>query len=251
MRNRRPARVASSATRADVVGVGLVGAQPLGVVALAGHRAVEGEADRVEDAGLAGAGGAREQEQPGRAERVEVDRRGVGERPERRDLQPVQPHPRTRRGGAAACRRRGRRSTRRRRPGGARPRRRWRARRAARATKSRAMSWSDVRPGRAVGTPVASRLAGLEGEHQGVREPAAQPLHRLRRPHGVGEGDLHPARLVTAPAPGRPAASSSVPRSRASGRGTGAVDELGVHRRRRPRGRPASEPLVWACSEKE
>ena len=37
---------------------------------------------------------------------------------------------------------------------------------------------------------------GLEREHQGVREPAAQPLHRLRRADGVGEGGLHPARLV-------------------------------------------------------
>ena len=75
------------------VGGSLVGPQPPGVVALAGDRAVKGEAHGVEHAGLAGPGGSRQQEQTGCAQGVEVDRRGVGERTERRHRQAVQPHP--------------------------------------------------------------------------------------------------------------------------------------------------------------
>ena len=92
IRNRRPARVASSRTHGAHRGVGLVGAQPLGGSSVAGHVAVEREADRVEHAGLARAGGAGEQEEPGLGELVEVDGDGVGERPERGDLEAVQPH---------------------------------------------------------------------------------------------------------------------------------------------------------------
>ena len=54
--------------------------------------AVEREADRVEDAGLAGAGRPGEQEQAGVVERVEVDVLGAGERSERGDGQGMQPH---------------------------------------------------------------------------------------------------------------------------------------------------------------
>ena len=59
----------------DHVVAGVVGAQPLGAGAIAGDVAVEREADGVEDAGLAGAGRAAEQEQPRVGQRVEVDRR--------------------------------------------------------------------------------------------------------------------------------------------------------------------------------
>ena len=56
------------------------------------HGAVQGEPDRVEQARLAGAGGAVQQERAAVAERVEVDGLGRRERPEGRDGQPVRPH---------------------------------------------------------------------------------------------------------------------------------------------------------------
>ena len=71
---------------------GIVAAQPLGAAAVAGHLAVEGEAHCVEDARLAGPGGAAQQEEPGVGERVEVDLDRVGEWAERGHRQRVQPH---------------------------------------------------------------------------------------------------------------------------------------------------------------
>lgn len=56
------------------------------------HRAVQGVADGVEDGGLAGAGGAVQQEQSGGREVVEVDALRGAEGPEGGDVQPVQPH---------------------------------------------------------------------------------------------------------------------------------------------------------------
>ena len=38
--------------------------------------------------------------------------------------------------------------------------------------------------------------AGSKPQHEGVREPRAQPLHRLQRPARVGERHLHPGVLV-------------------------------------------------------
>ncbi len=72
---------------------GVVAAQS-GAAALAGagDAVVEGVADGVEDGGLAGAGGAVQQEQSGGGEFVEVDALGAGERAERGDLQAVQSH---------------------------------------------------------------------------------------------------------------------------------------------------------------
>ncbi len=58
----------------------------------AGDRAVQRVADGVEDGGLAGAGGAVQQEEPGGREVVEVDALGAAEGPEGGDVQPVQPH---------------------------------------------------------------------------------------------------------------------------------------------------------------
>ena len=57
-----------------------------------GHVGVQGEADGVEQAGLARAGGPVDEEEPLGRQRVEVDDDPVGERPERLDLEPVQPH---------------------------------------------------------------------------------------------------------------------------------------------------------------
>jgi hypothetical protein len=58
---------------------GVVAAQPLAVLAGTGHRAVKGEADCVQNAGLAGTGGAVEEEQTMRAQAVEVNVFGAGE----------------------------------------------------------------------------------------------------------------------------------------------------------------------------
>ena len=100
---------------ADVV-AGVVAAQVPGRHPGAGHGAVEGVADRVEQRGLAGAGVAVEQEQPGGAEGVEVDLDATGERAEGLDRQLVRTHvrpPRRRRDGPprtprrTACTRRG------------------------------------------------------------------------------------------------------------------------------------------------
>ena len=114
-------------------GLGLVGAQPLGGAAVAGHVAVQREADGVEHAGLAGPRGAAEQEQPGRRQGVEVDVDGAAERAERGDPQVVEPHSSTLLARRSRGRPgRGRGSRRRRHPGAARPRRRWPACRAAR-----------------------------------------------------------------------------------------------------------------------
>ena len=71
--------------------LGMVAAQPA-----AGTRtrdpAVEGEAERVQHAGLAGPGRAVQQEQPLRGQGVDVDLLGTREGAERLDPQPVQPH---------------------------------------------------------------------------------------------------------------------------------------------------------------
>jgi hypothetical protein len=74
------------------VGGRVVGAQPLGRGAVAGHVAVEGEADGVEDAGLPRTRGTAEQEQARVGERVEVDACGLRERTERDHLEFVKPH---------------------------------------------------------------------------------------------------------------------------------------------------------------
>ena len=71
-------------------GLGEVRVQPAVATALA--RPVEREGDRVEHRRLAGAGRSVEQEQPADPERVEVDVLLAGERPERAQSQPVQPH---------------------------------------------------------------------------------------------------------------------------------------------------------------
>ena len=63
-------------------GLRVVAAQPLPVLPGPGNRSVEGEADGVQDAGLARAGGAVEQEEPVCAEPVEVDPLRAGKRAE-------------------------------------------------------------------------------------------------------------------------------------------------------------------------
>ena len=54
--------------------------------------AEEGVADRVEEGGLAGAGGAGKEKQAGRGKALEVDRLGTGERSEAADREPVESH---------------------------------------------------------------------------------------------------------------------------------------------------------------
>ncbi|CAM5436931.1 hypothetical protein SCALM49S_04264 [Streptomyces californicus] len=107
-----------------------------GALAGAGDRSVEGEADGVQDGGLARAGGPVEEEEAGGGEGVEVDFLGGAERAEGRDAQAVQSHrdtsrtvPSTRTSSNAA------RSTVRSRSFGPLPPRTW-------ATKSSAIWWS-------------------------------------------------------------------------------------------------------------
>ena len=90
----RPPMLSRSTTRGSASGAAWSLRRCLAVCAVAGDLAVEGEADGVEHAGLAGAGVAGEQEQPTRREVVEVDRDGLDERTERGDLELVQPHQR-------------------------------------------------------------------------------------------------------------------------------------------------------------
>ena len=94
MRNRRPDRSTSSVTEGAEPGRRLVGAEPAGVLAVAGHRAVQREADGVEDAGLAGAGGAGEQEEA---------RRRTARRSRRRRSRRTARTPSRRGGGAASA----------------------------------------------------------------------------------------------------------------------------------------------------
>ena len=77
-------------------GLGLVAAQVASRVPVAGHLAVQREADRVEHAGLARAGVTGEQEHATCGEVVEVDVHGLDERPERRAESSVEPHRRAR-----------------------------------------------------------------------------------------------------------------------------------------------------------
>ena len=226
---------------------GLVGPEPLGALPVAGHLAVEGEADRVEDGGLAGAGGAGEQEQAGFGERVEVDRDPLRERAEGLDLKAVEAHQpapadsSTSKSGSSQQASQASSRTSASASVAAVPRRS--------ATKSRAISWS-VRPCvRAAGGAGVARMGGLEGEDEGVREAAAQLVHGLERPGVVGEGRLDPGRLVAGETgvgqQGLEVAPD--PRQRA---GDGGVDELG-------RSNPAASsstsqlPLRWPASEKE
>ncbi len=72
---------------------GVVAAQGgAGALPGAGDGPVQGEADGVQDGGLARSGGAVEQEKPGGGEGVEVDVLGGAERPEGGDAQAVQSH---------------------------------------------------------------------------------------------------------------------------------------------------------------
>ena len=83
-RNRRPEAVNSSVTWGTASRRRVVAAQ--GPAAGTRHRArgIQGEADGVEDARLAGPGGAADEEEPGRGHVVEVDVDGAGERAEGR-----------------------------------------------------------------------------------------------------------------------------------------------------------------------
>ena len=156
----------------------LVGAQAAGVLPVAGHRAVQREADGVEHARLPGAGGAGQQEQPGGGELVEVDLRGVDEGPEGRDRQLVEPHQPSPAAPRRARRRPGRRHSRRTRAAAARTRRQWPARRAwARRSRARPRG----RCGRARARPTALRgspAAGANASTRACGKRVAQPLHR-------------------------------------------------------------------------
>ena len=83
---------------------GVVAAQGHALAALpgAGYRAVQRVADGVQYGGLAGAGGAVQQEESGGGQLAEVDALGAAERPEGGQVQPVQPHRATSRAASSA-----------------------------------------------------------------------------------------------------------------------------------------------------
>ena len=93
--SRRPPTVSSRTTSVRVPGAAWsLRSAAAGLLAGAGHRAVQREADGVEDGGLARAGRPVQQEEPGRGQVVEVDVLGAAEGAEGGEGQPVQPHPR-------------------------------------------------------------------------------------------------------------------------------------------------------------
>src|SRR5690606_30424750 len=121
---------------------GVVAAQGHALAALpgAGDGAVQRVADGVQDGGLAGAGGAVQQEEPGGGQGVEVDALGAAEGAEGGDVEAVQPHRATScRASSARTASMASRSTARSRSSGPAPRT-W-------ATKSSAICWS-LRPAR-------------------------------------------------------------------------------------------------------
>ena len=213
---------------------GVVAAQPA-LGARAGHVGVEGEADGVEQAGLARAGGPVDEEEPLGRERVDVDDDPVGERPERLDLEPVHPHAAPTDPVATPS---------------SSPT--WRATRlASTASASSARSSSlAAAPAAHVAEEVAADLdVGRGGDPRGVRpqrhggalrveaqlegerEPAAHLVHRPERPLRVGQGDLAPRGLGARRGAGSASSSSRVPRSTASGRcdrGLDVLDHRGV-----------------------
>ena len=71
---------------------GVVGADLPAAGTASGQRAVEGIADRIQDAGLPGTGGAIEQEQPAVGQFIEIDHFGAGEGTESLDLESVDSH---------------------------------------------------------------------------------------------------------------------------------------------------------------
>ncbi len=85
-------------------GRGVVAAQGHALAALPGarHGAVEGVADGVQYGGLAGAGGAVQQEESGRGQCVEVDALRVTEGPEGRHVETMEPHRATSRTASSA-----------------------------------------------------------------------------------------------------------------------------------------------------
>ena len=70
----------------------MIGGEPTGLIALTCDPPKQREAHGIENAGLPRSGGPTEQKESRGAECVEVDRDRLGERPEGRDVQLVQPH---------------------------------------------------------------------------------------------------------------------------------------------------------------
>ena len=163
-------------------GLGVVAAQPLAVLAGTGHGSVEGEADGIQHAGLAGAGGAVQQEQPVRAQPVEVDVLGAGERAERGNFEAVDPHRDIsfQAHGFEGFGQDGRFGV-----------------VGAPAADVFEEAAADGQVVLGLGEPAAVARPGagggafrIEPQHQGVREAGAQPLHGLGGALGVGQGDL-------------------------------------------------------------
>ena len=199
IRSRRVPAVSSSVTRGTASGPAWSLRSPR-LERDAGHVGVQGEADGVEQAGLARAGGPVDEEEP------------LGRRARRRRRRPGRRTARTPRSRAGAPSRGARRP-------GARPPSSsptWRATRlASTASASRARSSSlAARPPRTWPEEVAADLdvggggdprgvrpqrhrgaLRVEAQHEGVREAAAHPVHGAERPLRVGEGDLAPGGL--------------------------------------------------------
>ena len=193
-RNVRPPTLKRRTTRGSVCGVRLVAAQVTGGVPVARHLAVEREAHGVEHAGLARAGVAGQQEQATGGELVEVDVDGVDEGPNaviERSWSRISRTPRRR----ARRRDQGPPSSTRAPHAEGRTRRRWRQPR-GRGRRSRAPRRAPTGPSCSQASGCSSPPRRCEPEGQCVREPGAQPLHRLERPDGIGERGLHPGLLV-------------------------------------------------------
>ena len=248
MRSRRVPAVSSSVTRGTASGLGVVAAQPA-LGARARHVGVQGEADGVEQAGLARAGGAVDEEEALRP-RARRRRRRPGRRTART--------PRSRAGAPS----RGPRRAGRDRAHDPSSSPTWRATRlASTASASRARSsslaprpprtWARKSQQTSTSVAVATRAAygrsgtaralRVEAQLEGVREAAAHLVHGAERALRVGEGDLAPRALGAAVARGRRAARRGCRAARRAAGATGASTCSTTGRCRR-RGRRAGCP---------
>jgi hypothetical protein len=223
------------------VGVGVVAAQP-GERAGARHASVEREAHAVQDGGLAGAGRAVQQEDPGGGQLVEVDALAAGEGAEGGEGEAVQAHQLTSaRTSAARTASRASLSTSRSRGSGAEPRT-W-------VTKSSAICWS-VRPR----SRWAYEASGSSPVRSGSKARARACGKRLRSRAMGSCGRCGSVRVASTQESscrswaGSASRSSRRPRSRASGRGTGQATRSAVTAPSAPR---STSHMLLRCSASE